>query len=51
VNKKDVQRLYSEIKADKHKASAKHETLFTPPMKKGCGSCGKVTWKPKKRSG
>jgi hypothetical protein len=47
VNKDDLQKLYSEIKANKAKNSGKN-TLIQPPVKNGCGSCGKVTWKPNK---
>ncbi|MBY6036286.1 hypothetical protein KUV80_06465 [Fictibacillus nanhaiensis] len=50
MNKDDLQKLYAEIKANKSKVAAKNDTLLTPPVKKGCGSCGKVTWKPKKKS-
>jgi hypothetical protein len=48
VNKDDLQKLYSEIKANKYKNAGKNNSLIQPPVKKGCGSCGKVTWKPNK---
>ncbi|WNB90580.1 hypothetical protein [Bacillus sp. NEB1478] len=47
MNKDDLQKLYSEIKANKTNASG-NNTLFKPKEKKGCSSCGKVTWKPNK---
>ena len=47
MNKDDLQKLYSEIKANKYKDAGKNKSLIKPP-KKGCGSCGKVTWKPNK---
>ncbi|MFC7371833.1 hypothetical protein ACFQPF_09095 [Fictibacillus iocasae] len=50
MNKKDVQKKYTEIKAAKAKAASKVKTLFGPPKKQGCSTCGKVTWKPKKNS-
>ncbi|MDR7072054.1 hypothetical protein J2X07_001029 [Fictibacillus barbaricus] len=48
MTKDDVQKLYAEIKANRSKVSASNNTLFKPAVKKGCGSCGKVTWKPNK---
>lgn len=48
MNKEDVQHLFNEIKANKSKSSQKVKTLFSEKAKKGCGSCGKVTWKPNK---
>jgi hypothetical protein len=47
VTKDELQKLYAEIKANKGKISA-NNTLFKPKEKKGCSSCGKVTWKPNK---
>jgi hypothetical protein len=47
VNKDDLQKLYSEIKANKATNAGKNN-LIQPPVKKGCSSCGKVTWKPNK---
>jgi hypothetical protein len=48
VNKKDIQRLFSEIKAERARSATKNATLFSPPKKKGCRTCGKVNWKPNK---
>ncbi|MCM3732380.1 hypothetical protein M3196_11980 [Fictibacillus nanhaiensis] len=48
MNKDDLQKLYSEIKANKSKNAGKNNSLIQSPLKKGCGSCGKVTWKPNK---
>lgn len=44
MNKDDLQKLYAEIKANKAKG------IQTGSIQnKGCGSCGKVTWKPTKK--
>ncbi|WP_186320540.1 hypothetical protein [Fictibacillus phosphorivorans] len=48
MNKDDLQKLYSEIKANKAKNAGKNQSLIKPAAKKGCSSCGKVTWKPNK---
>lgn len=48
MNKDDLQKLYSEIKANKYKNAGKNQSLAKPTAKKGCSSCGKVTWKPNK---
>ncbi|MED1862799.1 hypothetical protein P4V41_04985 [Fictibacillus nanhaiensis] len=48
MNKDDLQKLYAEIKTKKLNNAGKNQSLINPPVKKGCSSCGKVTWKPKK---
>ncbi|MCM3719151.1 hypothetical protein [Fictibacillus phosphorivorans] len=49
MNKEEIQKLYTEIKAAKAK-NIGNNSLIKPPVKKGCSSCGKVTWKPNKKS-
>ncbi|WP_347550635.1 hypothetical protein ABFG93_03325 [Pseudalkalibacillus hwajinpoensis] len=44
MNKKDVQALYKEVK--RNRKNNKRTDLTKP--KKGCKSCGRVTWKPNK---
>ncbi|WP_156774255.1 hypothetical protein [Fictibacillus arsenicus] len=48
MNKDELQKLYTEIKANKAKGIHNDPSLINPTTKKGCGSCGKVTWKPNK---
>ncbi|MFE1244699.1 hypothetical protein ACFW35_11250 [Fictibacillus sp. NPDC058756] len=47
MTKDELQKLYAEIKANKYKNA---RSLLKQNTNKGCSSCGKVTWKPNKKS-
>ncbi|MDN4073654.1 hypothetical protein [Fictibacillus terranigra] len=48
MDKSELIKLYRDKQREKSKKQ-KDSTLFTSKKKnKGCSTCGKVTWKPKK---
>ncbi|MCK6256790.1 hypothetical protein LCY76_09300 [Fictibacillus sp. KIGAM418] len=51
MDKSQMRKLYRNRQQEKSKKSASKPSLFEPvKKKKGCKTCGKVTWKPKKNN-
>ncbi|MDN4523614.1 hypothetical protein [Fictibacillus fluitans] len=49
MDKSQIRKLYQERQKEKTKKAANQPSLIEPQKpKKGCKTCGKVTWKPKK---